>query len=163
VDDAIVVVEAVEHHVERGLSPRRAAHQAMAEVSGPVIAVALVLSAGVVARAFVRGIPRPVFPPFAPPIPPNTLLPAVTPPTRSPALAALLLRPCATGPSENMPRPALARAGRRLGRLFQASFARTTGAYTRTVAALLHLGGPALVVYGGLLCLTYWAFGATPR
>src|SRR5262249_56254561 len=53
VDDAIVVVEAVEHHIEEGMTPRRAAHQAMKEVSGPVVAGALGLSAGFVARAVI--------------------------------------------------------------------------------------------------------------
>src|SRR5262249_44674555 len=56
VDDAIVVVEAIEHHIEHGLAPRQAAHRAMDQVSGPVIAVALVLSAVFVPCAFISGI-----------------------------------------------------------------------------------------------------------
>lgn len=163
VDDAIVVVEAVEHHVERGLSPRLAAHQAMAEVSGPVIAVALVLSAVFVPCAFVSGITGQFFRQFALTIATSTLISAFNSLTLSPALAVLLLRPRATGPTAILPRRALALAAERLGRLFNTAFACATRVYTRTVAALLRLGGPMLVVYGGLLCLTYWVFTATPR
>src|SRR5262249_39244386 len=65
VDDAIVVVEAVEHHIEQGLSPRAAAHKAMEEVSGPVVAVALVLSAVFVPCAFISGITGMFFRQFA--------------------------------------------------------------------------------------------------
>src|SRR5439155_6226711 len=65
VDDAIVVVEAVEHHIEQGLNPRQAAHKAMSEVSGPVIAVALVLSAVFLPCAFISGITGQFFRQFA--------------------------------------------------------------------------------------------------
>src|SRR4029079_15939036 len=93
VDDAIVVVEAVEHHIEKGLSPRVAAVKAMEEVSGPVIAVVLVLSAVFIPCAFISGIVGQFFRQFALPIAISTIISTINSLTLSPALAALLLRP----------------------------------------------------------------------
>src|ERR671937_228014 len=93
VDDAIVVVEAVEHYIEHGLSPHRAAHKAMEQVSGPVVAVALVLSAVFVPCAFISGITGQLFRQFALTIAVSTILSAFNSLTLSPALAAILLRP----------------------------------------------------------------------
>src|SRR5579884_715091 len=93
VDDAIVVVEAIEHHIEQGLSPRRAAHKAMNEVSAPVIAVALVLCAVFVPCAFISGITGEFFRQFALTIAASTVISAFNSLTLSPALAAILLQP----------------------------------------------------------------------
>src|SRR5581483_10607946 len=93
VDDAIVVVEAVEHHIERGLKPRQAARQAMQEVSGPVIAVGLVLSAVFVPCAFISGIVGQFYRQFALTIAISTIISTFNSLSLSPALAALLLRP----------------------------------------------------------------------
>ena len=93
VDDAIVVVEAVEHHIESGLNPREATIKAMEQVSGPVVAVGLVLSAVFVPCAFIGGITGLFFRQFALTIAVSTLLSAFNSLTLSPALAALLLRP----------------------------------------------------------------------
>jgi len=93
VDDAIVVVEAIEHHIEHGLSPRRAAHKAMEEVSAPVLAVALVLCAVFVPCAFISGITGQFFRQFALTIAVSTVLSAFNSLTLSPALAAILLQP----------------------------------------------------------------------
>src|ERR671925_1135646 len=93
VDDAIVVVEAVEHHIEQGLSPREATLKAMEEVSGPVIAVGLVLAAVFVPTAFVPGITGRMSQQFAVTIAVSVLISAFNALTLSPALAALLLRP----------------------------------------------------------------------
>ena len=93
VDDAIVVVEAVEHHIEEGLSPRHAAHLAMHEVSGPVIAVAWSFSAVFVPCAFINGITGMFFRQFALTIAVSTVISAFNSLTLSPALAALLLQP----------------------------------------------------------------------
>ncbi|MGD0899189.1 MAG: multidrug efflux RND transporter permease subunit [Thermoguttaceae bacterium] len=93
VDDAIVVVEAVEHHIEAGLPPREATIKAMSQVSGPVIAVGLVLSAVFVPCAFIAGISGQFFRQFALTIATSTLLSAFNSLTLSPALSALLLRP----------------------------------------------------------------------
>lgn len=93
VDDAIVVVEAVEHHIEHGMSPRDATIQAMDEVSGPVIAVGLVLSAVFIPCLFISGIIGQFFRQFAVTIAVSTLISAFNSLTLSPALSALLLRP----------------------------------------------------------------------
>src|SRR5207248_177168 len=93
VDDAIVVVEAVEHHIENGMQPREATILAMRQVSGPVIAVGLVLSAVFVPCAFISGITGQFFRQFALTISVSTIISAFNSLTLSPALTALLLRP----------------------------------------------------------------------
>jgi len=93
VDDAIVVVEAVEQHIEHGLSPRDATLKAMEEVSGPVVAIALVLAAVFLPAAFVGGITGRLNTQFAVTIAISTLISAFNALTLSPALSALLLRP----------------------------------------------------------------------
>ena len=93
VDDAIVVVEAVEHHIEHGLAPREATIKAMEQVSGPVIAVGLVLTAVFVPCAFISGITGQFFRQFALTIAVSTVISAFNSLTLSPALTALLLRP----------------------------------------------------------------------
>ena len=93
VDDAIVVVEAVEHHIEHGLSPRDAALKAMEEVSGPVIAIALILAAVFIPTAFIPGITGRLYQQFAVTIAVSVIFSAFNALTLSPALAALLLRP----------------------------------------------------------------------
>ena len=93
VDDAIVVVEAVEHHIENGLSPKDATLKAMSEVSGPVIAIALVLAAVFIPTAFIPGITGRLYQQFAVTIAVSMLISAFNALTLSPALSALLLRP----------------------------------------------------------------------
>jgi hydrophobic/amphiphilic exporter-1 (mainly G- bacteria), HAE1 family len=93
VDDAIVVVEAVEHHIEKGLSPKEAALKAMSEVSGPVIAIALILSAVFVPTVFIPGITGRLYQQFAVTIAISVLISAFNALTLSPALSAMLLRP----------------------------------------------------------------------
>jgi hydrophobic/amphiphilic exporter-1 (mainly G- bacteria), HAE1 family len=93
VDDAIVVVEAVERHIEEGLAPKAAALKAMEEISGPVIGIALVLSAVFVPTAFIPGITGRLYQQFAVTIAVSVILSAFNALTLSPALAALLLRP----------------------------------------------------------------------
>ncbi len=93
VDDAIVVVEAVEHHIEHGLAPREATVRAMDEVSGPVVAIGLVLTAVFVPCAFITGIVGQFFRQFALTIAVSTVISTFNSLTLSPALAALLLRP----------------------------------------------------------------------
>ena len=108
VDDAIVVVEAVEHHIERGLKPRDATILAMQQVSGPVVAVGLVLSAVFVPCAFISGITGMLFRQFALTIAVSTIISAFNSLTLSPALAALLLRPLHHDKSDAPPLPRLA-------------------------------------------------------
>src|SRR5712692_5301605 len=93
VDDAIVVVEAVEQHIEQGLSPRDAALKAMDEVSGPVVAIALVMAAVFIPTAFIPGITGRMYQQFAVTIAVSVLISAFNALTLSPALSALLLRP----------------------------------------------------------------------
>ncbi|HEV3165650.1 MAG TPA: efflux RND transporter permease subunit, partial [Isosphaeraceae bacterium] len=100
VDDAIVVVESVEHHIEHGLPPREATIVAMREVSGPVIAIGLVLSAVFVPCAFISGIVGQFFRQFALTIAASTLISTFNSLTLSPALAAVLLKPKPEGNSK---------------------------------------------------------------
>ena len=93
VDDAIVVVEAVEHHIEQGLSPRDATLRAMSEVSGPVVAIALILAAVFVPTAAIPGITGRLYQQFAVTIAVSVVLSAFNALTLSPALASLMLRP----------------------------------------------------------------------
>jgi len=93
VDDAIVVVEAVEHHIEHGLSPKEATLKAMQEVSGPVIAIALVLSAVFLPTMFIPGITGKLFQQFAVTIAISVIISAFNALTLSPALAAMILKP----------------------------------------------------------------------
>src|SRR5580704_16339883 len=93
VDDAIVVVEGVQRHIETGLASKEAARKAMAELSGPVIGIALVLSAVFVPTAFIPGITGRLYQQFAVTIAISVLLSAFNALTLSPALASLLLRP----------------------------------------------------------------------
>jgi HAE1 family hydrophobic/amphiphilic exporter-1 len=93
VDDAIVVVEIVEHHIEKGLSPKEAALKGMQEVTGPVIAIAIILTAVFVPTAFIPGITGRLYQQFAVTIAVSVIISAFNALTLSPALAALLLRP----------------------------------------------------------------------
>ena len=102
VDDAIVVVEAVEHHIEQGMSPKDATLKAMEEVSGPVIAIAVILAAVFIPTAFIPGITGRLYQQFAVTIAVSVVISAFNALTLSPALAALLLRPKkeSTGPMQ---------------------------------------------------------------
>jgi multidrug efflux pump subunit AcrB len=224
VDDAIVVVEAVEHHIENGLAPREATILAMRQVSGPVIAVGLVLSAVFVPCAFVSGITGAFYRQFALTISVSTLISAFNSLTLSPALCALLLVPrnkehgpplprlgyvvagalagwifltdplagwlggmaqrwevltswLAGAPDWAMPVAAAvigAAVGALLGRpanfvlgrffrSFNSGFRLSTRMYTRAVGGMLRVSALVLLVYGGLLGLTYWNFDRTAR
>ncbi len=111
VDDAIVVVESVEHHIEHGMAPKEATLQAMSEVSAPVIAVGLVLSAVFIPCAFISGITGQFFRQFALTIASSTVLSTINSLTLSPALAAMLLRPRQKGMYQALPRLAFAALG----------------------------------------------------
>jgi len=97
VDDAIVVVEAVEHHIEQGMAPKAAALKAMEEVSGPVIAIAVILSAVFIPTAFIPGITGRLYQQFAVTIAISVILSAFNALSLSPALAAMLLKPKVKG------------------------------------------------------------------
>jgi len=220
VDDAIVVVEAIEHHIELGMAPREAAMHAMDEVAGPVIAVGLVLTAVFVPCAFVSGIVGQFFRQFAVTIAISTLISAFNSLTLSPALAVLLLKPRSSGHGEALPRFLLTLAGAWLGgrvvaplietatggalsamadqwpqsigspevwvcaalggliaglasglinrilsaffRGFNYAFNILTNGYVGTVRFLLRISVVMLLIYGGLVYLTYDLFQTTP-
>jgi multidrug efflux pump len=223
VDDAIVVVEAVEHHIEHGMSPRDATIRAMEEVSGPVIAIGLVLTAVFVPCAFISGIVGQFFRQFALTIAVSTIISAFNSLTLSPALTALLLKPRGANASHGaaLPRVVYAVGGGLIGylllaekltavcfsflqkqhvsidyqvlhqviqiaapaacliagwllgpaidwllrgffRLFNFGFRKATGLYGMIVGGLLRVSLLALLVYAGLLVVTYWGFMTTP-
>ena len=161
VDDAIVVVEAVEHHIEEGLLPKQAAIKAMEEVSGPVIAVALVLSAVFVPCMFISGITGQFFRQFALTIAVSTIISALNSLTFSPALAALFLKP--RGAKRDWPGRLLILLFGWFFWLFNYVFGRATNAYTRAISMLLRVSALVLILYVGLLGLTYWGFNVLPK
>src|SRR5689334_4541419 len=142
VDDAIVVVENVERHIEEGLSPLDASHRAMEEVSGPIIAIALVLSAVFVPVAFISGLDGQFYRPFAVTIAFSTLLPACNSLTLSPALAAVLLRP--RGAPDGAPRRVITRPLGWLFGPFNRVFARASGRYAALVSRISRRAGLAV-------------------
>jgi multidrug efflux pump subunit AcrB len=222
VDDAIVVVEAVEHHIEHGMTPRQASLRAMEQVSGPVIAIALALSAVFVPCAFISGIIGQFFRQFALTIAVSTVISAFNSLTLSPALSAILLKKRTKGSFERLPWFTFVPMGGWLGhkiglhyatpramtslnlnispemldylrifgpiligafvallaalvlgrplnwilaqgfRLFNKAFDWSTSAYTRAVSRLLYVSLFVLLIYAGLLGMTYWSFTHTP-
>src|SRR5579862_5335370 len=139
VDDAIVVVEAVERHIEEGQAPKDAALKAMEEISGPVIGIALVLSAVFVPTAFIPGITGRLYQQFAVTIAISVIISAFNALSLSPALAALLLRP--KQPSRGLLR--------RFFDWFNRVFARATDGYVRLSGALIRKSALALVLLAG--------------
>jgi HAE1 family hydrophobic/amphiphilic exporter-1 len=136
VDDAIVVVEGVERHIEEGMTPKAAAVKAMEELSGPVVAIALVLSAVFVPTAFIPGITGRLYQQFALTIAISVILSAFNALTLSPALSALLLRP------KQESRGLLSRFFEGFNRMF----GRGTEIYVKICAGVLRKGALALVV-----------------
>src|SRR5438876_5563771 len=152
VDDAIVVVEAVEHHIEHGMSPKDAAYKAMEEVSGPVVAIALILSAVFIPTAFIPGITGRLYQQFAITIAISVLFSAFHALSLSPALSALLLRPRkeSRGP---------------LGiffRGFNRVFGRTTDGYVSLCGTLIRKAGMSMLLLLGVAVAAGW-FGSLLR
>jgi len=141
VDDAIVVVEGVQHHIEEGLAPKDAARKAMEELSGPVVGIALVLASVFVPTVFIPGITGRLYQQFAMTIAISVMLSAFNALTLSPALAGLLLRPKAA-PS----------AGQRRGPLgkffdgFNRYWERSTDGFVRWSGAVIRKGALVLVL-----------------
>ena len=160
VDDAIVVVEAVEHHLEHGLSPRDASRKAMDEVAVPVIAISLVLMAVFIPCAFITGITGQFFRQFAVTIAVSTFFSAVNSLTLSPALAALLLRPKAE--QKDILTRLLNGVLGWFFKLFNKFFDKASSSYAWSVGWLLRLSVIVLCVYGGLLYATYYSFTHVP-
>lgn len=160
VDDAIVVVENVERHIENGEPPTQAARRAMDEVTGPIIAITSVLAAVFIPTAFLSGLQGEFYRQFALTIAISTILSAVNSLTLSPALAGMLLRPRKTGGARDPQHPQgrAVRLLQALGRPFQ----RAPSLYGNTVRKVVRVSGVALLVYVGLLGLTFFGFQAVP-
>jgi len=160
VDDAIVVVENVERNIEEGRTPLEAAHQAMREVSGPIIAIALVLCAVFVPMAFLSGVTGQFYKQFAVTIAISTVISAINSLTLSPALAAALLK------GHDEPKDRLTRVmDRGLAWLFvpfNRLFKRSSERYHGTVARSLNHRGLAFGVYALLLVATGFMFVLVP-
>ncbi len=139
VDDAIVVVEAVERHIEDGMTPKDASFKAMEEISGPVVGIALVLSAVFLPTAFIPGITGKLYQQFALTIAISVVLSAFNALSLSPALAALLLKPKVES------RGLL----RRFFDWFNRMFGRATDGYVQVSATLLRKNGIALLLLAG--------------
>jgi multidrug efflux pump len=160
VDDAIVVVENVERNIEKGLSPRHATYRAMQEVSGPIIAIALVLVAVFIPLAFISGLTGQFYKQFAVTIAISTVISAVNSLTLSPALAALLLR------DHHAPKDWLTRLMDKLFgwlfRRFNVGFRRGADAYGTGVRRAIATKALMLFVYVALLGATGFLFKVVP-
>src|SRR5215472_963330 len=144
VDDAIVVVEIVEHHIEHGLSPKEAALKGMQEVTGPVIAIAIILTAVFVPTAFIPGITGRLYQQFAVTIAVSVIISAFNALTLSPALSALLLRP------KKKNRKGLLQ---RFFDWFNKWFGRATDGYVGVCKFLVHKSALAMLLLAGSLVL----------
>lgn len=179
VDDAIVVVEAVEHHIETGMEPREASFKAMEQVSGPVVAIALVLSAVFIPCAFITGIVGQFFRQFALTIAVSTVISAFNSLTLSPALAAILLRPRVRGRFEPLPWFAFTLIGAWIGHkvgIFHANSLIESMHWNLNPSQMdiVRLWGPIVVggagltivglllgrIFNAILGLFYWIFNA---
>jgi hydrophobic/amphiphilic exporter-1 (mainly G- bacteria), HAE1 family len=152
VDDAIVVVESVERHIEEGLSPKDSALKAMEEISGPVVGIALVLSAVFVPSAFIPGITGRLYQQFAVTIAISVILSAFNALSLSPALSALLLKPRVQS------RGLLAR----FFGWFNRMFGRTTNGYVRVSGAILRKSAVAMLLLLGFGVAGFWIGGKLP-
>jgi hydrophobic/amphiphilic exporter-1 (mainly G- bacteria), HAE1 family len=152
VDDAIVVVEAVMHHIEHGMTPKEATFQAMKEVSGPVVAIALILAAVFVPVAFMGGITGRLYQQFAITIAISVLFSAFNALTLSPALAAMLLKP-AGGKKSPLDK---------FYKWFNKYFDRFTGNYLSFTSILVRKVSRSLIFIGIIVVLTLLLFKGVP-
>ena len=160
VDDAIVVVENVERNIALGLTPVEAARKAMSEVTGPIVATALVLCAVFVPTAFISGLTGQFYKQFAITIAISTVISAFNSLTLSPALCAVLLK------EHRAPKDWFARGMERLlgwfFRPFNRVFAWSGIRYAAGVGAVVRKSAISLLAYGGLVLLTGWGFEKVP-
>ena len=153
VDDAIVVVEAVEHHIEHGMSPKDAAYKAMEEVSGPVVAIALILSAVFIPTAFIPGITGRLYQQFAITIAISVIFSAFNALSLSPALAALMLRP------KKESRGPLAAFFRWFNRIF----GRATDGYVSLCGTLIRKAAFSMLLLLGVAVMAGWFGSRLPQ
>jgi HAE1 family hydrophobic/amphiphilic exporter-1 len=161
VDDAIVVVENVERYLRQRMAPRDAAHKTMDEVGGALIAIALVLCAVFIPSAFITGISGAFYRQFALTIAASTIISAMVSLTLSPALAALLLRPHGHEQRSGLWKTLSAPFDFFFGR-FNQLFERLSQGYGGLTRRTLRVSAVMLVLYGGLIGLTYFQFVRTP-
>jgi len=160
VDDAIVVVENVERNIEKGLTPIQASYQAMNEVTGPIIAIALVLVAVFVPLAFITGLTGQFYKQFALTVAISTVISAFNSLTLSPALAALLLK------SHDAPKDALTRGMDKIFgwffKRFNTFFHRGSEAYSGGVKRVISRKAIVMGIYVALIAVTFGLFRAVP-
>ncbi|AOW78392.1 multidrug efflux RND transporter permease subunit [Colwellia sp. PAMC 20917] len=161
VDDAIVVVENVERNIEKGLSPLEATRVAMTEVTGPIIAIALVLSAVFIPTAFISGLSGQFYKQFALTITISTIISAFNSLTLSPALAALLLKSHDSKP-DRLTRLLNKLFGRWLFAPFNRIFERGSHGYQKLVKKLMRMSVIVIVAYIALVGGTVQLFSSVP-
>ena len=161
VDDAIVVVENVERNIELGLNPVDATKRAMREVTGPIIATALVLCAVFIPAAFISGLTGQFYKQFALTIAISTVISAFNSLTLSPALAAVLLKGH-HAPKDRFTRVLDRLFGGWLFRPFNRFFEKASHGYVSTVRRIIRGSGIAMLLYAGLMVLTWAGFAHTP-
>ena len=154
VDDAIIVVEAVEHHIDEGMTPQDATIKAMEEVGGPVVAIALILAAVFIPTAVIPGITGRLYQQFALTIAISVLISAFNALTLSPALAALLLKP----KDKSRRRGPL----QRFFDWFNGFFGRTTDRYVSTSGILVHKSGAAMIALAAIAVLAVFIGARLP-
>jgi HAE1 family hydrophobic/amphiphilic exporter-1 len=162
VDDAIVVVENVERYLSEGMNPREAAHKTMDEVGGALLAIALVLCAVFIPTAFITGISGAFYQQFALTIASATVISCIMSLTLSPALAALLLRTHSHEEAKPGLRTTLARPFNVFFGGFNRLFDKMSHGYGGLTRRVLRISALMLVIYGGLIGLTYFQFARTP-
>jgi multidrug efflux pump len=160
VDDAIVVVENVERNIALGHEPHEATRRAMEEVSGPIVAIALVLCAVFVPTAFIVGLSGEFYKQFALTIAISTVISAFNSLTLSPALAALLLKP--HGAKKDRLTRSIDFVLGWFFKLFNRFFGRASGGYGKLVTHTLRSSAIAVVIYAGLIGLTILGFSRVP-
>jgi len=154
VDDAIIVVEAVEHHIDEGMTPPEATIRAMEEVGGPVVAIALILAAVFIPTAFIPGITGRLYQQFAVTIAISVLISAFNALTLSPALASLLLKPRQEGR-----KPSLFDRGYAI---FNRVFSRTTDGFVNASRILIHKSTLAMIALIGVAVLAVYLGSSLP-
>ena len=160
VDDAIVVVENVERHIELGQPPLEATRAAMKEVTGPIVATALVLCAVFIPAAFISGLTGQFYRQFALTIAISTVISAFNSLTLSPALSAILLK--GHGAKKDKLSIVLERGLGWIFRPFNRMFVRASNGYVGGVKRVLGKGSAALVLYAGLVALAFAGFAHVP-
>jgi len=160
VDDAIVVVENVERNIREGLAPLEATQQAMREVTGPIVATALVLCAVFIPTAFISGLSGQFYKQFAVTIAISTVISAINSLTLSPALSALLLQ--GHGEKRDLPSRIIDGLFGWFFRPFNRFFDWSSRAYVGLVKRIIRLSFIALLIYGGLVWATWKGFEIVP-